>query len=283
MTPALLPEAVAALVGSAVGPVADARVCSWPRPGSNVWEVRTQDGIRVFAKVHATDKFHSREVDAYRTWVPHLGDHAPALLAGDAALPGIVITAVPGTPVKLQPLTCAAELRVHALAGAVARRIHDGVPGAAPTAPAVPADAAAKYLARAPITGRALALARGLLADAAAVRLPVVATHGDFQPRNWLYVPDEGRLRVVDFERAEPAAAVRDFRLLPNGAWLGRWDLREAFLGGYGRALSADEEAALAGYVVLDALDSARWGRENGDAEVEARGLAGLARLRNGP
>lgn len=275
-----LPIALADLARGVLGALMRVADRSWPRTASRVWQVYGRNGT-VYVKQHQSPKFHGREVTAYRTWVPALGDAAPRLLADDPTHLAVVVTAVGGAPAKLSPLTLSQEVDVHARAGALARQIHEALPPFA-SAPALPASYVAKHLERTQITGPALDRARAILADAARVTLPQVATHGDYQPRNWLY-GDGKTLRTVDFERAEPAAAVRDFRLLVAGAWLDRPDLRAAFLAGYGRNLNAAEERALAGWVVLDAIDSVRWGRLHGDAEVEARGLAGLARLRDGP
>ncbi|WP_345673556.1 phosphotransferase [Yinghuangia aomiensis] len=276
-----MPGPLAALVTSVLGPDVDVWSRSWPGAASRVWEARAPNGAAVFAKVHSTPKFHRREVAAYESWVTLLGEDTPRLLACDSALPGILVTPLPGVPVKFQPLPPGQDAEVHALAGALARRIHDTAICPAATASALPSAYVLKHLGRARLTDADLSRAQAVLVAAAQVTLPMVPTHGDFQPRNWLYNNDS-RVRVIDFERAEPGASVRDFRLLVNGPWQERPDLREAFFDGYGRSLTTDEEIALAGWVVLDALDSAHWGAKDNDAEVLARGLAGLAQLRNG-
>ena len=75
-------------------------------------------------------------------------------------------------------------------------------------------------------------------------RVPAVASHGDFQPRNWIWDPGSGLLGVIDWERAEPAAVVRDLARLEYGPWDRRPDLREQFFAGYGRALTITVEEA---------------------------------------
>jgi Ser/Thr protein kinase RdoA (MazF antagonist) len=102
-------------------------------------------------------------------------------------------------------------------------------------------------------------------------RVPAVASHGDFQPRNWLWDTASSRLGIIDWERAEPAVAIRDLVRLEYGPWDGRPDLREDFLAGYGRALTAEEDETLFCYAVLDALSGLRWGMANGDDEVVSR------------
>ncbi len=109
--------------------------------------------------------------------------------------------------------------------------------------------------------------------------LPAVPAHGDMQPRNWLWDPAARRLAVIDFERAEPAPAVRDLVRLEYGPWDQRPDLREAFMGGYGRALTSTETKAMRCLAGLDALSGLRWGTSNHDHEVTSRARRTLDRL----
>ena len=111
-------------------------------------------------------------------------------------------------------------------------------------------------------------------------RLPAVPTHGDAQPRNFLWDPGSRQAALIDFERAEPGLAVRDLVRLEYGAWDGKPDLRDAFLDGYGRALTADEEPALRDLAALDAVSAIQWGSANNDTDIMTRGYRTLARLR---
>ncbi|MFF1798384.1 NUDIX hydrolase, partial [Kitasatospora sp. NPDC058263] len=88
-----------------------------------------------------------------------------------------------------------------------------------------------------------------------------------------------GSLYVIDFERAEPGPAVRDFVRLSD-AWAGRPDLCEAVVAGYGRQLSETEEEHLAVHQVLDAVSGIQYGAANEDPELLERGRRTLARMR---
>ena len=69
-------EAFAAQVA---GPVMIAADRSWPREGSRIWELAGTGGERYYLKQHQSQRFHEREVTAYRLWVPALGTgRAPA-------------------------------------------------------------------------------------------------------------------------------------------------------------------------------------------------------------
>lgn len=107
-----------------------------------------------------------------------------------------------------------------------------------------------------------------------------VETHGDFQLRNILRSDDaDDSLAVIDLERSEPGPAVRDLVRLSD-AWAGRPAVYEAFLAGYGRQLTAAEEARLVIDAALDAVSGISFGTTHGDPELVERGRRTLARLR---
>jgi Ser/Thr protein kinase RdoA (MazF antagonist) len=88
---------------------------------------------------------------------------------------------------------------------------------------------------------------------------------------------------VIDFERAEPGPAIGDLVRLETGPWDQRPDLREAFLGGYGRTLTCAEERALPRLAALDALSGLVWGTANGDHDVISRARRTFERLAGNP
>jgi hypothetical protein len=86
---------------------------------------------------------------------------------------------------------------------------------------------------------------------------------------------------LIDFERAETSLAVRDLARLEYGAWDGRPFLRDAFMEGYGRALTEDEESALRDLAALDAASAVQWGAANNDTSIMRRAYRALARLQS--
>lgn len=259
---------------------------SWPRDGSRVWEVITQDEQHLYLKQHQSDRFHSREVAAYQRWTPALGSgRAPRLLASDPALRAILITALPGRIAVAPHVLEADEPEIHRQAGMLLRRLHDTAAGETASGTGRVADRAERHITQ----------AGALLApeDAELVRhhaahlkhtaqdLPAIPTHGDAQARNILWDSRERRAALIDFERAEPGLAVRDFVRLEYGAWDGRPCLREAFLDGYGRLLTAGEESALRDLAALDAASAIQWGAANNDPDIMTRAYRTLARLRS--
>jgi thiamine kinase-like enzyme len=96
----------------------------------------------------------------------------------------------------------------------------------------------------------------------------LVPTHGDWQPRNWLV--HEGRVSVIDLGRADLRPAATDLARLARQEWLGRPDLEEAFLAGYGG--DPRETAAWQRTLLREAIGTAVWAHQVGDEPFEAQG-----------
>ncbi|MFF0794396.1 phosphotransferase [Streptomyces spiralis] len=275
----------------AVGRITEWTDASWARENSRVWRAQGIQGGTWYVKVHQNDKFHGREVRGLRTWAPALGAAAPRLVAADEKLMAVVLTAVPGRPLHGAVLAADRQRAVFHRIGALARRIHQSSPARPAPAGSGPAVAKAdRHLAgaRPHLNAGDEEFVRKLVRQAEDLQpLEWVETHGDFQLRNILYTPDAADeaddpdvfVAVIDLERSEPGPAVRDLVRLSD-AWVGRPDLFEAFLAGYGRSLTAAEEARLVIDAALDSVSGIAYGAAHGDAELVERGQRTLARLR---
>jgi Ser/Thr protein kinase RdoA (MazF antagonist) len=272
-----LPGPFATLARQVAGQITDVTDCSWQRDTSAVWRLSSASGGCWYLKRHSSGRFHEREVAALRNWAPALGPgRVPELAAADPEILVMVVTAVPGEPVLGLRLSTREEQQVHRQAGQMLGRLHESrlVPGAGEDASRLTSRVDA-HLDQA--GGLLTPAQRAMVRDCASrlawlgPRVPAVASHGDFQPRNWLWDTASGRLGIIDWERAEPAPAVRDLVRLEYGPWDGRPDLREDFFAGYGRALTLEEDETLSCYAILDALSGLRWGLANGDDEVVSR------------
>ncbi|MET8958706.1 aminoglycoside phosphotransferase family protein [Streptomyces sp. NPDC004074] len=287
-----VPPALAAWAENIVGPVRTVRDVSHPRPESQVWELTSATG-RTILKVAPTPVFYTRETRAYREAAPALErGTVPHLVETDARHRALLMTAVPGRPVRSAALSPALGRVLHRKAGAWLRRFHgdardltsqDLAEAAAETERAV--EAAEKHLE---VCGDLIGahereLVRRHAAGLALLGpLPVGYVHGDFQERNWLHDSASGSLAVVDLERARPHAAVLDVVRLACGPWVRRPELRTAFFEGFGRELTSAERTALRCLSALDAASAIARGVPHEDKDVVDRGRETLTRLVRG-
>ncbi|MGV9654470.1 phosphotransferase [Streptomyces sp. NPDC003554] len=282
--------AVVEFAERAVGRIAQWIDTSWAREESRVWRAHGVQSGTWYVKVHQNERFHGREVRGLRTWARELGAAAPRLVAADETLRTVVLTAVPGRPLHGAVLAPERERAVFHRIGALARRIHQSSPPRPAPADSGPAVAKAdRHLAeaRSHLLPGDEEFVRDLVRQAKDLPpLEWVETHGDFQLRNILSTRDAADERddrefvaVIDLERSEPGPAVRDLVRLSD-AWVGRPDLFEAFLAGYGRPLTAAEQARLVIDAALDSVSGLSYGVAHGDPELVERGRRTLARLR---
>ncbi|MFJ1954576.1 phosphotransferase [Streptomyces microflavus] len=282
-----LPAALQRWAERRIGSVVSVRDASHDWDRSRVWDLEGERGVHHYLKVSPSVKFFTRESRAYRHVVPALGHtRAPHLIDSRAQDLALLLTAVPGSPVKELGLDAAQRRSVHQRAGALCARLHEA--GELDRADRVEAEAslnaaadgAEKYLARA---GDRLNQDEQQLIRDHAARLhrvgpvPVGYIHGDNQPRNWLL--SKHGLALVDFKRTRPATRVQDLVILTTTQWAAHPDREKAFLHSYGRELSDAERQALRCLTALDAVNCLAWGPDNGDAEVTARGRQTLDRL----
>lgn len=275
-------DAVRAFVKQAVGRIATWSDVSWVRAESRVWRARDAEGGTWYIKVHQNPRFHQREVAALRGWVAGLGAAAPRLVAADAELRAVVLTAVGGRSLHGATYPPEEQRLIFHRIGQLAAAIHTSAP-ARPASGMLPLEKLERHL-----NGARLHLAPGdeefirTMAEKAS-HLPgvdVVPTHGDFQLRNLRWDASAEALYVIDFERSEDGPAVRDFVRLSD-AWHGRPDLLHAVMDGYGRPFTPEEEDQLTVLSVLDAVSGISYGAAHGDPELVERGHRTLARLRS--
>ncbi|MBB0243642.1 phosphotransferase [Streptomyces alkaliphilus] len=280
-SPGAVPPKVRAFAERAVGRITDWTDASWAREESRVWRASGAEGGTWYVKIHRNDRFHRREVAALRGWVPSLGATAPRLVAADAQLRTVVLTAVGGRSLHGVTYPLEQQRRIFHRIGQLAAAIHTSAPPRA----------AAGALSRGKLE-RHLAGARAHLApgDEEFIRataekaaglpaLETVPTHGDLQLRNLRWDDETDLLYVIDFERSEEGPAIRDFVRLSD-AWHGRPDLLAAVMEGYGRPFTPEEDARLAALSVLDSVSGIAYGTAHDDPELVERGRRTLARLR---
>ncbi|MBF0689298.1 MAG: aminoglycoside phosphotransferase family protein [Cellulomonas sp.] len=284
-----VPAQVARWLDARHGPWHVVAAASWPRAGSQVWRLQVR-GSGAYLKVSPNEESFHRERSALTEMLPRTSVPTQTLLDADSALRVLLTAALDGDVVRTldPPPPAHTEQTIHAQAGAALRAVHGLVRcDDQDAAERVRAERASFLVSRAQDD---LAVCRALLSpdEVGAVALAERSfldasrdgelgyVHGDFQPRNWLWDAAAGRTALIDFEEATAGFVVEDLGWLFATTWPSRRDLAGAFLGGYGRPLTASEQVCLAAGTVLGSLGHVADGERLGVAKKVADGLGGL-------
>jgi serine/threonine protein kinase len=266
-----------------LGPVQVLADMSWPGNSNRVLELLDRDGRPWIAKQLGDDYGFQRELHALRHWAPALGDCAPSLRAADERHRLLVMSRLPGQ--RAEHIPAETEPATHEQAGRLTRLLHDAEPPCLDDG--ILAATVAKLedwigRGRRLLSEDEIAFARGQvrpLADFGPV--PIVPTHMDNQPRNWL-VDDAGVVRMIDFGACRRDVWIRDLQRMYFQQWEHRPDLRDAFYAGYGRVPGDGDLALLGGYLAYSGLSTVVWANEHGDPVFEQHGHRVLAQLQVG-
>jgi Ser/Thr protein kinase RdoA (MazF antagonist) len=233
---------------SVLGPSVTVSDRSWSAGSALVLELVDTAGEHWFLKHPRDPDRFDREVRAYESILPPLGDLVPLMAASSAPLQCLLIRAVPGQVATELPPAAAPD--VHRAAGAWLARLH----ASAPPEPAPGRDLGEPFVQHVEILIRRAGdrlepdVIKFLAESAAEIHAPgdplTVPCHLDFLPRNWV-VDGQGVLRVIDFGHAECDFAVLDLSQLAHRVWLTHPLLQDAFLEGYGRRLGEAEQQTL--------------------------------------
>ncbi|MEV4333635.1 phosphotransferase [Streptomyces sp. NPDC049597] len=290
--PSTSAPALLAWASRALGARPSVRDASHPRENSRVWQLSLPGDVRFYLKVSPRSLMYERETLALRHAAPALGGgRAPQLRASSAEHLALLLTAVPGRPLKQLTLTPAEEVRAHRQGGTLLARFHAAGALSGPRrteaeqALQAAADGAENHLrtAGARLTPAEQKLVRDLAEQLCTLPpLPIAFIHGDAWDRNLMWSSDRGQAGLIDFERSRFATVVQDFVPLACATWADRPDLRTACLQGYGRDLTPKEKHALKCLAALDAVSCLVWGPAYDDPHVTARGRRTLDRLMAG-
>jgi hypothetical protein len=243
---------------------------SWNLVDRRVLEIE-HAGERYAVKAGGPSDGHmAREIRAHREWLApwtSIG-RAPVLAHADEDARLLVTRWLPGELVE--GTAYADDPGVHRQAGALLGLLHDQ--------PAIEDDTwEARENARAlawldrphrvdPATERRL---RDLVASwDAEVTTPLVPTHGDWQPRNW--VVHDGEVSVIDLGRADLRPAATDLTRLAAQDFRRRPVLEAACLDGYGHDPRSPD--AWHRIRVREAVATAVWAFQVGDTGFEQQG-----------
>ncbi|WP_334171680.1 phosphotransferase family protein [Sinomonas sp.] len=245
---------------------------SWGVQDIRVLRVRTREGLAV-VKASPTTHHIQREIRAHQRMTPSLGARAPHLLHGDARAGVVVLTWLPGRRVEggRHEYSSAAFSQ----AGELLALLHRPVQETRSYDPAA-VHKVGDFLKRA--AGLAppghLTAVQGLVRAHRQAPRTLYATHGDYQPRNW--VEDRGILGIIDFGRAGYRPWVTDLVRLEHTHFAVCPALRTVFLTAYGRD-PAEEMDSWRLDNILQSLGTIVWAHDVGDAAFEDHGREMLA------
>lgn len=248
---------------------------SWPLQDTTVIHVRNSHGDHI-VKASTTSHHIERELKAHEQYLDRLRMPTPQLEHGSVDA-GILVTRylpgelVLGTPAEHSP-------DVYRQAGAILRELN------------YPGEISHDYLEELLVQVRVkLDLARGLLPERQLAALQILVdtfrpqpvrlyfTHGDYQPRNWLY--HEGKVSVIDFGRALQRSWVSDLVRLQHQQFLGRPELEHAFMEGMKRRLTDTDLGVLRMETVHASVGTIVWAHRINDGAFEQHGREMVARI----
>ncbi|QHK20704.1 phosphotransferase [Pseudarthrobacter psychrotolerans] len=252
---------------------------SWPLQDTNVLHVATLPGEEFIVKASTTSHHIHREIAAHAGGFAGLHGRVPALRHASAKAGMLVMEFLPG--VLVEGTMAEDDPETYRQAGELLARIHRPAGDSSTYAPALTAKTRA-WMDR----------ADGLLPESQldsfeqeldALRPGVarlVATHGDYQPRNWLQ--DNGQIKVIDFGRAEPRPWVHDLVRLSHQQFVHRPELADAFREGLGKTVGRAELDVWRLENLNQAIGTVVWANQVGDTAFEQAGREMVERVLSG-
>lgn len=265
-----------AWVASRLGDVRLVEDMSWGVVSSFVRHVAADAGEFIVKAGDETNHHIDRELSAHDGWTtPWIeAGRAARLVDASAALRVLILEHLPGALVEGTDAESAPD--TYRQAGELLRVFHaQEARWDADHAPRANARALQWLSGEHRVDPAAARAARGILEADPAMPVPVVPTHGDWQPRNWLI--DDGVVRVIDLGRFAFRPASSDLTRLAAQQWAGRPDLEAAFFAGYG-----DDPRNPANWRMdrlREAVGTACWAFRVGDEDFEAQGHRMLAEV----
>jgi Ser/Thr protein kinase RdoA (MazF antagonist) len=222
---------------------------------ARVLRVNTRSDEFSIVKWYSAVSDYQRELDALTSYTPALGSDAPKLIDHDDVFQMLLLSEVHGEPAIASD--AAWDPVIHYRAGVLIRRLHE-------SAPPVSSDQFARQCAArfedaaaeldGVIDSHLLSEARLLIARAMDIEAhSLVPTHRDNHPRNWMVDPG-GHVRLIDFANAEYDPWIVDVLLLEQDYWRSNPSLKVAFLSGYDRDITAEDEIMLRAHQAVVAV-----------------------------
>lgn len=304
-TPQKVPKNLLLFALSHLGTIKKVEARGWKHQETGVWELATEQG-RAFLKSHRQKAKFQGELRAYQEFVPHALKVTPSLLAYDESQQAMLLSAVPGelvddlvlslkksedwlsksrnTDLLNESLGEKQLLKIYHEAGQFLRTYHDAPYNDKDTISVEEAvgQRAESWFKRAEpyVAAKDIDWVRAQVVE----MLPALKTHKhvpchrDYTGRNWLW---KDKLYVIDFEHSRPDVWLFDLERLLNEVWPTCPELKEAFMAGYGKTFTADDEAISFGYAALTTVTRIAWSLKHDDQDYAEMGRRILEHLKS--
>lgn len=248
---------------------------SWPLQDTAVLQVHAS-GTDFIVKASTASHHIRREIDAHRRGLPAMDGRVPVLKNADPAAGILVTKMLPGTLVEGAPSEF--EPETYRQAGVLLNQLQRPVE-TSPDHMAALVVKTKSWMDRAPglVPDPQLAQFEARLAAVQPRPVELVATHGDYHPRNWLH--DDGVIKVIDFGRAGPRPWVHDLIRLSHQQLLEAPKLAQAFHDGLGRIVTDDDADIWLLENLNQAIGTVVWAHQVGDELFEQAGRRMMDRV----
>lgn len=249
------------------------RDVSWGLIDTTILHVRHGHTDLIVKAFGPANNHLARELRAYRHWLGPLHGSVPTLRHADAGARVLVIEFLPGQLVQGSPGE--RDPHVYRQAGRLLAALHHQGSRHDAEFLVKARDRALGWLEEPHrIDARTQAELSTVLTDHPTHAETVVPTHGDYTPRNWL--EHHARVAIIDFGRAAWRPAYTDLARLAARQFQTDAALEEAFLEGYGSDPRTPE--TWNHLLITEAIGTAVWAHQVGDAAFEAEGHAMIGR-----
>lgn len=268
------------LLESWLGAFSVVRDYSWPLQDTTVLHIVAPPGEEFIVKASITSHHIRREIAAHKLGFPTLTGRVPVLRHASVEAGILVTEFLPGTLVEGNPAEDDPE--TYRQAGELLQKIHRPAGGSAHYAKAL-VTKTRLWMDRAHglVPGGRLGRLARELEELKPGAVQLVLTHGDYQPRNWLQ--ENGRVKVIDFGRAEARPWVHDLVRLNHQQFVGRPELEAAFYDGLGRTVGPGEADIWRLENLNQAIGTMVWAHQVGDTAFEQVGRDMMERVLSGP
>lgn len=259
------------IISTWIGPFQVVNNMSWGLVDSTVLKVRAGHDDYVVKTAGPDNNHIGREITAYQSVLPELAGHVPDFIGADREHRLLVTRFLPGHLAETTGQDRSPQVMERA--GHILSLLHSTDSGVDTTLDRNLTKAALKWLRKDhQIPAHQADKAAEILRAYEPVPVSTVACHGDYSGRNWIVNGTD--VSIIDFGRFGHRPAYSDFLRMHYRYWIDEPTLKDAFFAGYGDIYDVLETEQWAISFLREAISTAAWAHQVGDATFEKEGLS---------